>query len=164
MDFDFTPEQVMLRDLAREFLSRQCPPTFVRRMMDDPTGYDEGVWRQLAEIGLHGVAIDEQYGGQGLGMVELALVAEEMGRAVYPGPYFASVVLAASAIVASGDRTQMGAYLPGIASGETRGTLALIEDAVTWGPESVGLRARPDGGGFVLSGIKRFVPDRKSVV
>ncbi len=134
MDFDFTPEQVMLRDLAREFLTRQCPPSYVRRMMDDSTGYDEAVWRQLAEIGLHGVAIDEQYGGQGLGMVELALVAEEMGRAVYPGPYFASVVLAASAIAASGDTTQMSAYLPGIASGETRATLALIEDSVTWGP------------------------------
>jgi alkylation response protein AidB-like acyl-CoA dehydrogenase len=158
MDFDFTQEQVMLRNLARELLTRESAPRAVRQMMEDPTGYDEGLWRQLAEMGLQGIAIDEAHGGQGLGMIELALVLEEMGRAAYPGPYFTTVVLAASAIAAGGDRAQMDAYLPGIASGKTKATLALLEDSLSWEAAGINLRARSQGGEYVLAGTKRFVP------
>src|SRR5438445_586644 len=107
MDFDFTQEQVMLRDLTREFLSRESTPRAVRSVMDEPRGYSEATWQYMAEMGLPGLAIDAGYGGQGLGMVELALVLDEMGRAAYPGPYFATVVLAAGAVAASGQQNQM---------------------------------------------------------
>jgi alkylation response protein AidB-like acyl-CoA dehydrogenase len=158
MDFDFTQEQVMLRDLSREFLSRESTPKSVRALMDDPRGFSDTTWQQMAEMGLHGLTVGEDYGGQGLGMVELALVLDEMGRAAYPGPYFATSVLAAGAIEASGQAEQMGRYLPDIAAGRTRATLALLESALSWQPSGVGLRAERSGSGFTLSGTKRFVP------
>jgi alkylation response protein AidB-like acyl-CoA dehydrogenase len=158
MDFDFTQEQVMLRNLTREFLSRESTPRAVRAAMDDPRGFSDATWRQMAEMGLPGVAIDAGYGGQGLGMVELALVLDEMGRAAYPGPYFATALLAASAIAAGGQENQMARYLPDMAHGRTRATLALIEDALAWTPTGVRMRAERRGDGFVLSGEKRFVP------
>ena len=158
MDFDFTQEQVMLRNLTREFLSRESTPRAVRAAMDDPRGFSDATWRQMAEMGLPGVAIDAGYGGQGLGMVELALVLDEMGRAAYPGPYFATALLAAGAIAASGQENQMARYLPDMAHGRTRATLALIDDALAWTPAGVRMRAERRGDGFALSGEKRFVP------
>jgi alkylation response protein AidB-like acyl-CoA dehydrogenase len=158
MDFDFTQEQVMLRNLTREFLSRESTPRAVRTAMEDARGFGDATWRQMAEMGLPGVAIDAGYGGQGLGMVELALVLDEMGRAAYPGPYFATALLAAGAIAASGQENQMARYLPDMAHGRTRATLALIEDALAWTPAGVRMRAERRGDGFVLSGEKRFVP------
>ncbi|HYU18162.1 MAG TPA: acyl-CoA dehydrogenase family protein, partial [Chloroflexota bacterium] len=95
MDFDFTQEQVMLRDLAREFFSRESSAQIVRRQMEDETGYSEPTWQQMAEMGLLGMVADPE-----LGMIEQALVLDEMGRTAYCGPYFASAVLAASALKA----------------------------------------------------------------
>jgi alkylation response protein AidB-like acyl-CoA dehydrogenase len=109
-------------------------------------------------MGLPGVAIDAGYGGQGLGMVELALVLDEMGRAAYPGPYFATALLAASAITASGQDNQMARYLPDIAHGRSRATLALLDQTLAWTPSGVTMRAERRGDGFVLNGEKRFVP------
>src|SRR5438445_3340735 len=159
MDFDFTQEQVMLRDLTREFLARESAPRAVRSVVEDPRGFSDATWQQMAEMGLPGLAIETGYGGQGLGMVELAVVLDEMGRAAYPGPYFASVVLAAGAIAASGQQNQMARYLPDIAGGRTLASLALLENSLAWTPAGVNLRAsRSASGGFVLSGLKRFVP------
>jgi alkylation response protein AidB-like acyl-CoA dehydrogenase len=158
MDFDFTQEQVMLRDLTREFMSRESTPRAVRTVMDDERGFSDATWQQLADMGLQGLAIDAGYGGQGLGMVELALVLDEMGRAAYPSPFFATVVLAAGAIAASGQDNQMARYLPDIASGRTRATLALLEGSMSWTPAMVDLRAERRGSDWVLTGVKRFVP------
>jgi alkylation response protein AidB-like acyl-CoA dehydrogenase len=158
MDFDFTQEQLMLRNLTREFLGRESTPRAVRTLMEDAHGFDDATWRQMADMGLMGLAIDEGYGGQGLGMVEMALVLEEMGRAAYPGPYFATAVLAANAIAAGGQASQLARYLPDFANGRTRATLAFLEDAVAWTSAAVRLRAERRGDGFALSGTKRFVP------
>src|SRR5947209_9714790 len=101
MDFDFTQEQVMLRNLTREFLGRESTPKSVRTLWDDQRGYSDATWQQMSDMGLHGLTVPEEYAGQGLGMIEQALVLDEMGRAAYPGPYFATSVLAAGAILAS---------------------------------------------------------------
>ncbi len=162
MDFDFTQEQVMLRNLTREFLTRESSPRAVRTLMEEPSGFSDATWRQMSEMGLPGVAIGPGYGGQGLGMVELALVLDEMGRAAYPGPFFATAVLAASAIAAGGQPNQMARYLPDIAQGRTRATLALIEDVLSWSSSGVQMRAERRGETFVLSGEKRFVPFAQS--
>src|SRR4051794_26478453 len=154
MDFDFTQEQQMLRNLAREFLAHESSPQIVRRLMEDEVGYSEATWRQMAEMGLHGLAIDEGHGGQGLGAVEQALVLEEMGRSAYAGPYFATSVLAATALAAGGD-TEL---LPKIADGSLKATVAVLENALSWQPSAVQMRAHRDGNAYVLSGIKRFVP------
>lgn len=158
MDFDFSKDQVSLRDLAREFLTEQCQTSHVRSMMDDPVGYAPALYRQLADMSLLGLAIPEQYGGSGLGMVEQAIVLEEMGRVAYPGPFFASAVLAATAVQASGDDAAMARYLPGIATGELTMSLAFLEDGIGWGPDAIQLRAMPHQDGYVLRGTKRFVP------
>ncbi len=158
MDFDFTQEQVMLRNLTREFLSRESPSRAVRTVMEEPNGFSAATWQRMAEMGLPGLAIDASFGGQGLGMVEQALVLDEMGRAAYPGPFFATTVLAASAITASGQANQMARYLPDIAHGRTRATLGLLEDALSWAAPAVKLQAERRGDRFVLSGTKRFVP------
>jgi alkylation response protein AidB-like acyl-CoA dehydrogenase len=158
MDFDFSDEQRMLHDVAREFFSEQCPPVHARAMMTDPLGYDRGIYRRLADIGLLGLPFPETYGGAGLGMVEQALVLEEMGRAAYPGPYVASIVLAGTAVLASGDKRAMARYLPGLATGELTATFAFLEDNLDWGTGAVTLHAEPDGDGYRLSGVKRFVP------
>src|ERR1700730_10761992 len=158
MDFDFTQEQVMLRNLAREFFAGESAPKVVRTLMEDSQGFSEATWQQMSEMGLPGLAIDPAYGGQGLGMIEQALVLEEMGRAAYPGPYFATCVLAATAIAASGQSNQIARYLPDIAQGRTKATLALLENALSWKPSGVQLRAERRGGEYVLSGTKRFVP------
>jgi len=158
MDFDFTQEQVMLRNLTREFLTRESTPRAVRTLMEEPNGFSAATWQQMSEMGLPGLAIDPGYGGQGLGMVELALVLDEMGRAAYPGPFFATTVLAASAIIAGGQPNQMARYLPDIAQGRTKATLALIEEALSWSSSSVRMTAERRGDSFVLSGQKRFVP------
>src|SRR5437660_1242513 len=134
MDFDFTQEQIMLRDLTREFLSRESTPRAVRTVSEDARGFSDATWQQMAEMGLQGLAIDAGYGGQGLGMIEHALVLDEMGRAAYPGPYFATAVLAGGAIAASGQDSQMARYLPDIAGGRTRATVALAEQSLAWAP------------------------------
>lgn len=158
MDFDFNQDQVALRELAREFLSEQCTPAHVRAMMDDETGYDDRMYRQMAEMSLLGLTIPERFGGSEMGMVEQAIVLEELGRVAYPGPFVASAVLATSALMASGDEAAMARYLPGIATGELTMSFAFLEDTVSWGPEAVAMVAAPDGDGYRLDGVKRFVP------
>ncbi len=158
MDFDFSEEQGMLRDVAREFLTEQCSPEHARKMFDDPRGYDPKAYRQMADLGLLGLPFAEEYGGAGLGMVDLAVILEEMGRVAYPGPYLAGVVLAGGTIAASGDERAMARYLPGIATGELTASLAFLESSIDWGPGAIKLRAVADGDGYRLSGIKRLVP------
>ena len=150
MDFDFTGEQLMLRNLARELLSRESTPRQVRRWMDDSVGFDPSTWQRMAEMGLQGLALDPADGGQGLGMVEQALVLEEMGRAAYPGPYFATVVLAAPALNHGARKA--------IAEGRLKASLAFLDERLSWAPESVTLAAAARGGDYVLSGAKHFVP------
>lgn len=158
MNFDFSDEQLMIRQLTRDFLARESPPSVVRQLLDDPRGYSEAVWSQLVELGLIGLPFPEEHGGQGLGMVELALVLEEMGRAVYPGPYFSTVVLAGTAIAAGGTNEQKARYLPDLAAGRTRATLAFLEDQPGWDAGAVRIVARRDGMRYLLTGRKILVP------
>jgi alkylation response protein AidB-like acyl-CoA dehydrogenase len=156
MDFDFTEDQVMLRGLVREFLTEQAPVAHVRAMMDDERGYDPDLYRRFVQLGM--LPFPDTYGGADLGMIEQAIILEEMGRIPYPGPYFATVILAGSAIMASGDEKAMARYLPDVCNGDLTMTLAFLEDSIGWGPNAVALAAKKDGDGYVLNGIKRFVP------
>jgi len=156
VDFDFSEDQIALRNLVREFLTEQAPVAHVRKMMEDPTGYDADLYRRLLDLGI--TPFPEQYGGGGLGMVEQAIVLEEMGRIPYPGPYFASVVLAGSALVESGDDNAKARYLPDLGRGALVATLAFLEDAISWEPSAVRLTVARDGDGLRLDGLKRFVP------
>ena len=89
MDFGFSEEQEMLRQSARQFLDTECSMTYVRKMMEDDSGYSEEQWKKMAALGWQGLIIPETYGGAGLNMVDMTVVLEEMGRVVMPGPFFA---------------------------------------------------------------------------
>ena len=161
MDFEFTDDQVLLRRLIREFLSEQCPVSHVRAMMADPLGYDRALYRRLIQLGM--LPFPEEYGGAGVGMVEQAIVLEEMGRIPYPGPYFATVILAGSVIMASNDQNAQARFLPEICTGEVTMSFAFLEEGATWGPEEIGLVLHRDSTGYRLRGLKRFVPFGQSV-
>jgi len=159
MDFGFSEEQEMLRSSARAFLEKEAPMTFVRRMMDDERGFTDQLWRQMAELGWLGLVLPERHGGAGLSFVDLVVVLEEMGRAVLPGPFFSTVVLGGVAIADGGSELQREEYLPRIARGDLRVTLAHLEPSGRWDADGIQLEARPLGGELVLNGTKLFVPD-----
>lgn len=160
MRFAFTDEQEEFRSVLRRFLEDKSPTTAVRRLMETEDGCDRAIWKQLSgELGLTAIHIPESYGGQGYGHVELCIALEEMGRALLCAPYFASTVMAATAILHSGTEDQKRALLPGIASGETIATLALAEKSGQWNAAGVAATATPSNGGFRLDGAKSFVLD-----
>jgi alkylation response protein AidB-like acyl-CoA dehydrogenase len=156
MQFDFDEDQVMLRGLVREFLTEQCPVSHVREMLDDDLGYDRDIYRQFVQLGI--LPFPEQYGGGELGMVEQSIILEEMGRIPYPGPYFPTVILAGSALTASGDERAMARYLPDVSNGDLILTLAFMEDDTGWSPATITAEANRSGDSIVLNGLKRFVP------
>src|ERR1700760_1998274 len=138
MQFSFTSEQEEFRSVLRRFLEEKSPTTVVRRLMETDAGWDRAGWQELnQQLGLTGVHIPEAYGGQGFGFVELGLVLEEMGRALVCAPYFASDVLASTAILNAGTEAQKLALLPPIATGEMVATLALAEPAGLWDASGV---------------------------
>ena len=160
MAFTFTEEQEELRRTVRRFLEHTSPPSQARRLMETTEGYDPDVWTRMArEIGLQGLTIPEEYGGSGFGPVERLVVLEEMGRVLLCAPYLSSAVLAADALVASGDDSAQRALLPGFADGSTIATLAVPEDDGNWTAEGVQTRAQRSGDRWVLDGRKSFVLD-----
>lgn len=160
MDFAFTAEQEQLREMVRDFLADKSPESEVRRLMETEEGFDSVVWTQLAgELGLAGMAIPEEYGGAGYGVVEVGVVLEEMGRVLLCAPYFSTVVLAATTLMASGDDAAKKDFLPGIASGELRATLAITEESGRWNVDATALRATRSGDSWTLSGTKSYVLD-----
>ena len=161
MNFAFSEEQEELRRSVRRFLEDKSPISEVRRLMETTEGYDPKVWAQMGnELGLQSLHIPEAYGGQGYSFVELVVVLEEMGRALLCAPFFASVCLAANAILAAGTEERRAALLPGIASGETIATVAFTEANGRWDATGITMEATPDGdGGYRLDGTKMFVLD-----
>jgi alkylation response protein AidB-like acyl-CoA dehydrogenase len=158
-----TAEQEDLRASVRRFLAARAPISAVRELMDTADGMDAGVWRQAGEqLGLQGIAIPEEYGGAGFSFAEQAIVLEELGAALYGGPYLASAVLAAAALLASPDEDARKRYLPGIASGETIATLAFTEEDGSWEPDAIQLAATSSADGWRLDGTKSFVLDGHS--
>ncbi|HEY7784122.1 MAG TPA: acyl-CoA dehydrogenase family protein [Pyrinomonadaceae bacterium] len=158
MDFDLSKPQKLLKQSAREFLSRACPPAKVRQLMATDTAHDSDLWQAIVDQGWTALTISESYGGLGLGPVELVIVAEEMGRACLPGA-FLSTVTAASVIERAGSENQLSRYLEAIAAGELKATLAFLEESACWQIESIKLKAVRDGDWFNLTGNKLFVND-----
>jgi alkylation response protein AidB-like acyl-CoA dehydrogenase len=160
VNFAFSDEQEELRRTVRRFLEERSPESEVRRLMDTDDGFDRDVWDQLSsQLSLPGLAIPEEYDGAGFGYVDLAVVFEEMGRALFCGPYFATVALAANTLLHSPDETARKDYLPAIARGETIATLAVTEADGAWREASIAATARPVADGWLLTGTKDFVVD-----
>jgi alkylation response protein AidB-like acyl-CoA dehydrogenase len=159
MDIGFSEEQEMLRETARKFLDDECTTQFVRRLMATEEAITAEFWTKLAEQGWLGILYSEEDGGSGLGLVDLVVLMEEIGRAVMPGPYPATVLLGGAAIAAAGSPAQRRECLPRIVAGEVKSTLAVTEPNARWDAAGITLAARETRGGFALSGTKMFVPD-----
>ncbi len=156
MNFDFSDEQKSLKSEARRFLDANCPTDRVRRVLDDPAvTHDEALWKAVAAQGWLGAAIPEQFGGLGLGHLELCAIAEELGRAVAPIPFASTVYMLAEGLMLAGDDTQKSDLLPKIAAGEVIGALATSEGP---GPVSAATLQATVAGGR-LNGVKLPVTD-----
>ncbi|MGE0621860.1 MAG: acyl-CoA dehydrogenase family protein [Pseudomonadales bacterium] len=155
MNFDFSDDQKLVRDQTRRFLTERCGTDVVRTVLEGKAPYSEPVWQGLAEMGLIGTGIPESYGGAGAGYLELCLIAQELGAALAPVPFGSTVYLTAEALLRWGSDEQKSRLLPGIASGELKGALAVVETLTQTTPSRVDTRF--DSG--TLTGTKLIVPD-----
>jgi alkylation response protein AidB-like acyl-CoA dehydrogenase len=155
LDFDFSPEQYTLRDEARRFLEQQCPTSHVRELIDDPAGWSKTLWKQMADLGWMGLPFPEDCGGLGQTFLDLVLLLGELGRAVAPVPFLSSVVLAGHAILTHGSEEQRKRFLPGIASGDRVGALAMRSPSFA---DST-LSATHEASGWLISGEANHVID-----
>ena len=160
MDFALDDDQTALQAVLRDFLADRSPEAAVRGQMEDPVGYDRGLWDQMAtELGLQSIAIPEEYGGSGFSFLELGLVLEEMGRVLAVAPFFASCVMSAQLLLALDDEAARKDFLPGIANGGIIASVALAEDSGSWRVEDVSARAISRDGAWRIDGHKSFVLD-----
>lgn len=155
MNFEFGDDQNLVRDQARGFLTDNCPPAVVRRVLESDELYAADLWQQIVEMGWTATVIPEEYGGLGMSYLELVVIAEELGRACAPVPFSSSVYLATEAILAAGTQAQKEAWLPKLAAGEAIGTLAYAEGAGQ--TTAASLNCSVSGGS--LSGSKAVVAD-----
>ena len=137
MNFDFSDDQKLLQKTAREYLTEHAPLSVCRAVLESNASYSDTLWKGVAELGWLGTAIPEEYGGSGFGRLELAVMAEEVGRALAPIPFSSSVYLATEAILQFGSDTQKKEHLPKLATGERIGTFAHAERPGEHGPEGV---------------------------
>ncbi|MDA0988655.1 MAG: acyl-CoA/acyl-ACP dehydrogenase [Chloroflexi bacterium] len=159
MDFALTNEQEMLRTSAREFLEVECPRSLVREMETDDTSHYPELWQKMADLGWLGLPFPEQYGGAGLSFQDMAVLLEEMGRFLLPGPFFSTVVLCGQAILEAGTSDQKADFLTKIASGKLIMALALTEPSAHYQAGGISVRADLSESNYVINGIKMFVSD-----
>jgi len=157
VNFGLSDEQELLQDTVRRFLEERWPTSKLRALFDGPSGHDADLWRGMAELGLLGLLVEEKAGGAGLELLDLALVAEILGRFAAPGP-FLSHSLATLALSLGGSEAQKERWLPRLASGEAIATLALLEPGSGWEPEAWSAPVAPAGAGLRISGEKLHVP------
>jgi alkylation response protein AidB-like acyl-CoA dehydrogenase len=155
MEFGLSESQEFLKDSARKFFAGECPSAEMRRLMETNTAYDAALWSKITEQGYTGIIFPETYGGVGLGKVELMLLMEEAGRALLPGPFFSTVVLAGSVLETVATPAHKKNYLAPICRGEVRATVALVEASASWNLRDVQLSVANGK----LTGEKFFVSD-----
>jgi alkylation response protein AidB-like acyl-CoA dehydrogenase len=159
LQLSLSDDQSLLVDTCRRLLEDHNPVTRVRELIDDPVGFDRSLWARGAELGWFSMLVPEEYGGgsvSGQGLVDLSLVAEELGRGLYPGPFLSTNVVAA-AITELGTDEQKARYLPGIAAGDIIATWALAEPDRDWSATPSSLTATRSSRGFLLNGLKTTV-------
>ncbi len=159
MEFELNETQRLFQRSARELFAQECPPTLVREMIEKNEPYSDALWSKLVEQGWTGLIFSEEDGGLGLGMVEMAVAFEEMGRALVPGAFLSTVALAGSLIEKACSPAYRATRLQAICEGQAKATLALLEESANWDPDAVTMAATPIEGGFKLSGTKLFVSD-----
>jgi acyl-CoA dehydrogenase len=159
MEFDFSPEQIELKEQIRRYLGDHSDRKAVRAILDGPQSYDRALWKGLAELGYLGASIPEAYGGLGAGYLEACVIAEELGRALAPVPFSSSIALAAECLMLAGSEAQKQKVLRALATGEAIGALAVAESNGALNLASLKSKATPNGADFTLSGSKLAVAD-----
>src|SRR5262245_20040847 len=165
MDFDFSPDQELLRESVRRYLVERAPiATYVRGAYDSPAGggADDAVWRGLAELGVVGLLVPEEHGGAGGGMVDVAVVCEELGRAVNPLPFGPSAVGTVSLVRLAGSAREHAFLLPGLADGSVVGAVGVFEPGARYRWTEPTTVARSDGDRWSIDGTKAYVADAAS--
>lgn len=157
MDLGLNEQQEMLRKMARDFLTTECPKKLVRDMEEDDKGYSPELWSKMAELGWLGLPFAEQYGGMGSSFLDLCVLLEEMGRACLPSPFFTTVILSGLAIASAGDDAQKQEFLTAIANGERIVAFAFDEINGGYDAASIALEAHHQGDHYTLKGTKLFV-------
>ena len=157
MDLGLDEAQQMLKSAARAFLEAECPDSYVRAMEQDERGYTPELWQKMAEQGWLGLMIPEKYGGVELSFLDLAILLEEMGKSMLPGPFFSTVVMATMTILDSGSEEQKRDLLPRIAEGQLILALALLEPTARWDADGIKTTAKRKGEDYVINGTKLFV-------
>jgi alkylation response protein AidB-like acyl-CoA dehydrogenase len=158
MDLSLTTAQKKLQETARDFLKKECPWTLMQKINESETGFSADLWKKTVSLGWVGMGIPKKYGGGGNDLLDIAVVFDEMGRAILPGPYL-SAILCGSIIAEAGSEKQKQALLPDIAAGKKIVAFAFTEPEYGWGPEAIQLSAKAKAGNFVLNGTKRYVFD-----
>lgn len=162
MDWVLNEEQEMLKTMARDFIAKECQRAHIRAMLEDEVGYSPALWKKIAELGWLGLTLPEAYGGAGMSFRDLAILSEEMGRALLPAPFFSTVVFGGMLINAYGTEEQKKEWLPKIINGEVIVSPALLEEDGDLWPGGINMRAIARDGEFSLLGTKLFVTDAKA--
>jgi alkylation response protein AidB-like acyl-CoA dehydrogenase len=158
MYFDLTDEQQAIKSTARDFLAARYKSERIRALAESENGFEQADWEEMAELGWPGLALPEEWGGQGLGTVELAVLFEEMGYALAPSPLLSNTIVGL-ALALGGTDEQRERFLRPLAAGTLRGTPALFDAGSAAPPGVFTLEARRDGDGVVLDGEKTLVMD-----
>ncbi len=157
MEVEFTEDQRMLRKATSEFLVTECPKDKVRELEEDEAVYSPELWKKIADLGWLGLVIPEEYSGMGASFQDLTIILEQMGKNIFPGPFFCTVVEASFPILDAGSEEQKREFLPKIASGELIFTMTLLEASGVYDAYGVTTKAIAKGDGFVINGTKLFV-------
>lgn len=164
MDFSLSEEQIMLKQMARDFLDKECTEKSIREIESGNLGYSPQHWHKIAELGWLGFHYPEEYQGMGGSILDMAVLYEEMGRAMFPSPHLSTVVLCGSTILSTGNAEQKADLLSKITKGDLILALAQTEpeaswDCREWEPEGITVSATAEGDDFIIDGTKLFVPD-----
>ncbi len=156
MDLRFTETQEILKKMARDFLTTECPKTMVRKLEQSEQGYSPELWKKMAELGWMGLIIPEEYGGMNYTFQDLVVLLEEIGRNILPGPFIATIT-STFPILEAGTEEQKKELLPKIAQGELILTTALLEGEGVFDASGIAVKATPKGDNFIINGTKLFV-------
>jgi alkylation response protein AidB-like acyl-CoA dehydrogenase len=159
MDLELSDAQMMLKQSIADFMRREAPPDKISRSVQHADAFDSDLYQRAAEQGWLGMLLPEIYGGGGVSMMDCAVAFEEFGRGPLPAPVFTSGVATPQVILQAGSEEQKQRLLPAICSGELLAALAIVDSGAGWRPELVETQLTPNGGGYTVNGVKRFVQD-----
>jgi alkylation response protein AidB-like acyl-CoA dehydrogenase len=159
LDLGLTEEQEILRDSVLDFMLRECTREVPRQVVESETGFSPDLWQKASSLGWTGIIIPSEFGGLGGTLMDAAVLLEAMGYALFPTPLHSSCILSASILLGDGGGQRHEQVLKAIAAGQSILTLAYTEEDFGWGPQNVHMEATSKGSGYVLNGVKQFIPD-----